>query len=58
MLVLTRRVGEAIRVDGPCEVRVLRNDGVQTRLGIEAERDVKILRSELVQKEADDADRV
>jgi carbon storage regulator len=47
MLVLTRRVGEVIVIDGLIRVKML-TDGPAVRLGIEAPRDVRIMRAELV----------
>ena len=52
MLILSRKEGEAITVDGPCTIyvtRIIRNEKV--KLGIEAEPEVTILRSELEEKE-------
>src|SRR5688572_9570545 len=44
MLVLTRRSGESIVIDGDIRVRVLRASGSRVRLGIEAPADVRIVR--------------
>jgi len=49
MLVLTRRIGERIVVDGPCAimlVEIKRGDRA-VRIGIEAAREVTILRDEV-----------
>lgn len=48
MLILNRRVGEAIRIDDDIRVVVLANDGNRVRLGIEAPSSVGILREEIV----------
>lgn len=48
MLVLTRKQGEAIRIDGEIEVRVLSVQGHRVRLGIQAPSDVDVRRGELV----------
>ena len=52
MLVLTRRKSEQISVYGPCTVTVLGSKGDKVRLGIEADRDTLILRTELEQPPA------
>jgi carbon storage regulator len=48
MLVLTRKSGEAIEVDGRIEVRVLSVQGNRVRLGIVAPESVSVRRGELV----------
>jgi carbon storage regulator len=48
MLVLTRKVGERIRVGESIDVVVTEIRGDKVRLGIEAPPEVKILREELV----------
>ena len=47
MLVLSRKPGETIDITGPCKVRVIRIGPNSVRLGIEAEPDVSIMRSEV-----------
>ena len=47
MLVLSRKVGEMLVIDGNITVRVVRIQGNRITLGIEAPADVKILRGEL-----------
>lgn len=47
MLVLTRHVGESIRISGGIVVKVLRSVDGAIRLGIQAPDDVLILRDEL-----------
>lgn len=49
MLILTRRVGEAIVIGDAIRVVVLGVNGSQARVGIEAPRDVTIVREELLQ---------
>lgn len=51
MLVLSRRRGESIVLEGGITVTVLELTGNFVRLGVDAPDDVKILRSELVGKE-------
>uniref|UniRef100_A0A7C4LS62 Translational regulator CsrA n=1 Tax=Schlesneria paludicola TaxID=360056 RepID=A0A7C4LS62_9PLAN len=48
MLVLTRKQGERIHIDGCIEVTVLSVEGHRVRIGIEAPHDVPIRRGELV----------
>lgn len=55
MLVLTRRIGETILIGQDIEVVVLEAYGSQVRLGIEAPREVTILREELVEEDGEDA---
>jgi len=47
MLVLTRKLGEVIRVGETVTVRVLEVRGNQVRLGVEAPADVRIYREEI-----------
>ena len=47
MLVLTRRAGESIMIDGRIELKVLRIKGSQVHVGIEAPQDTKIHRKEV-----------
>lgn len=46
-LVLERRIGEAVKVNGNLSVKVLRVRGNRVRLAFEAPPDVRILRDEL-----------
>lgn len=50
MLVLTRKKGESVAVGDGIVVTILENKNGQVRLGFEANKDVKILRSELLKK--------
>ena len=45
MLILTRKVGQSIKIDGKIEVIVLERFGNQVKLGIKAPKDVVIERS-------------
>lgn len=47
MLVLTRKLGEVIRIGTGVTVRVLEVKGNQVRLGLEAPPEVKIFREEI-----------
>lgn len=51
MLVLSRRIGEQIRIDDHIVLTVLRVRGQQVQLGIEAPQSVRIAREELVASE-------
>ena len=48
MLVLSRRVGETIVIDGNITVTVLEFSGSRVRLGFDAPQDVFIRRNEIV----------
>lgn len=52
MLVLSRRVKERIILGDEIVVTVLRLDGDRVRLGVEAPRDIIVLRGELEAKKA------
>jgi len=54
MLILTRRIGEAILMDGGVRVVVLGSDSNGVRLGIEAPPSVGILREEVVKRIAEE----
>ncbi len=47
MLILSRKPGETIRIGDDIEVTVLRVAGYQVRLGIQAPKDVNIVREEI-----------
>ena len=55
MLILTRKVGETIRIGDGVTVRVLEVRGSQVRLGIEAPAEVRILREEIYEATRDGA---
>ena len=50
MLVLTRRRDESIVIDGRITVRVLKVSGCPVRLGIEAPREVSVVRTEVLDR--------
>jgi len=54
MLVLTRKAGEQIVIDGSIMVEVLEIQGNRVRIGIQAPRGVTILRQELLLEKAPD----
>ena len=49
MLVLSRKVGEAIQVGEDIRITLVRIGPNTVRIGIEAPRDVNVVRSELVE---------
>jgi carbon storage regulator len=49
MLILSRRPGESLVLDGGIRIDILSSDGRTVRLGIEAPPDVRILRAEIVE---------
>ena len=61
MLVITRRAGESLRIGNDIKIHILENKTnrrtSQIRIGIEAPREVKILRSELVMEYEDRGNR-
>ncbi|MFA5938516.1 MAG: carbon storage regulator CsrA [Sinimarinibacterium sp.] len=50
MLILTRRVGEAVMIGDEIEVTVLGVKGNQVRLGVKAPRDVAVHREEILER--------
>jgi len=57
MLILTRRAGEAILLDGGIRIVVIGTDGASVRLGIEAPASVGIVREEVAQRRGQEPDR-
>lgn len=53
MLVLSRKPGEKIQIGDNITITVVRVSSDNVRLGIEAPREIEVLRSELVQVEED-----
>ena len=54
MLILTRKPGNAVRIGDSIEVYILEVRGDLVRLGIQAPRDVKILRHEMIDQVKDE----
>ena len=48
MLVLTRKAGETINIDGGIKIQIVQVRGKQVRVGIEAPKDKKVHRGELL----------
>ena len=48
MLILSRKAGDGVVIDGGLRITVLGTDGRTVRLGIEAPSHVRILRTEIV----------
>lgn len=52
MLILTRRMGETIKIGADVQVTVLGINGMQVRLGIAAPREVAVNRQEVADRMA------
>lgn len=50
MLMLSRKLGQSIRIADDIEVRVVRISGNRVRLGIEAPRHVSVVRTEVAHR--------
>ena len=50
MLILTRRIGESLKIGADITVTVMGLKGTQVRIGIEAPKDVTVLREEIADK--------
>lgn len=57
MLILTRRVGETIRIGDNIEVVVLGVKGNQVKIGTNAPKDVEVHREEIYQRVKREADK-
>lgn len=56
MLILTRNQGESLNIGEAVTVTVLGTKGGQVRLGIQAPKQIKVLRSELLDRAAPDSE--
>ena len=50
MLVLTRRLGEAITIGDNIKIVIVEIDGKQVKIGIEAPKEIEVYREELFEK--------
>jgi len=50
MLILTRRVGQAIKIGDEIEITVVQVSGDQVRLGVTAPRNVRVHRTEVLEQ--------
>lgn len=51
MLVLSRRQGDSLQINGEIEVRVLAVNGKRVRLGVRCPQNMRILRAEVIEQE-------
>lgn len=58
MLVLTRRVGDALYIGEGVKLVVLGVRGTQVRIGVEAPETVRVLRAELLQRKENEGEGV
>ena len=56
MLVLTRRIDEALIIDGNITITILDIKGRQARIGIDAPKDISIDREEIHERKRHEAD--
>ena len=56
MLILTRRIGESLRIGDNITVTVLSVSGMQVKIGIEAPKDVTVDRQEIYEKRIKEED--
>ena len=56
MLILTRKVNESIRIGDSCTVTVVEITGAKVRLGIEAPREIPVVRTEVAARTLTDTD--
>jgi carbon storage regulator len=54
MLILTRRIGEPLKIGDNVTVAVMGIKGTQVRIGIDAPKDVTVLREEIADKSKHD----
>ena len=55
MLILTRKVSEAILIGNDIKITVTAISGSQVRIGISAPKEVKVLREELVGRDREES---
>ena len=57
MLILTKKIGEAIILDDDIEITVMEIQNGQVRFGIDAPKEVKVYREEIYERMQAEADR-
>ena len=50
MLILSRKIGEAIAIEGDIKIRLLEDKGGQVKLGVEAPAHISVHREEVYQR--------
>ena len=55
MLVLSRREGEELIIDGNIRIQIVRIEGNKVRIGVSAPLEKKVLRAELVDSDSQEA---
>ena len=55
MLILTRRLGESIRIGDDVAVTVVAINGAQVRLGMQAPKDIAVHREEIFERLREDS---
>lgn len=50
MLILSRKIGEALKIGDNIEIRILDINGGQIRIGIDAPKHINVVRSELLDR--------
>ena len=58
MLLLTRKIGESIIIDGGIKITVADIQSNQIRIGIDAPKEVKVYREEIVERMKAEADSI
>ena len=58
MLILTRRIGEIVRIGDDVSVTVLGIKGNQVRIGVEAPKDIPVHREEIFERIRNEHERV
>ena len=58
MLILTRRIGDTLNIGDDVQVTVLSINGNQVRVGINAPREVNVLREEVLIRNQQEAERI
>lgn len=54
MLLLTRKIGDSIVIGDSIKIQVVKVKGCQVRLGIEAPKDVRVFREEILKRQVQD----